>query len=263
LTWLSAGFAGAHNLDKLRFEAEVSFAAAPAWLPWDWRQVLAEERAWRAARSARWATPQWWPSWLRWPYFTAWPTVIEPAQLTALYRALRKAREDTKDEPGAADFYYGEMEMRRHAARGRTGGASRGRVERVILTAYWLASGYGLRAWRALTALAVVLVAFAGLMVLGGYQPETAGSAAGSAPTTTASTSPAAAPTAQASPATSVADQSLVGTLLYGARTIIGLNPTPAPALTRFGEVLLIAVRVLGPLLLGLALLALRGRVKR
>jgi hypothetical protein len=46
------------------------------------------------------------------------------------------------------------------------------------------------------------------------------------------------------------------------ARTIIRLNPTPAP-LTRFREVLLIGVRVLGPLLLGLALLALRGRVRR
>jgi hypothetical protein len=35
-----------------------------------------------------------------------------------LYRALRKAREDAKDEPGAANFYYGEMEMRRHARPG-------------------------------------------------------------------------------------------------------------------------------------------------
>jgi DNA invertase Pin-like site-specific DNA recombinase len=31
-----------------------------------------------------------------------------------IYRALRKAQEDKKNEPGAADFYYGEMEMRRH-----------------------------------------------------------------------------------------------------------------------------------------------------
>jgi hypothetical protein len=246
-------FAGAHNLDKLRFEGEIRFAAAPARLPWDWRQVLAEERVWRADRSDRWAAPDWWPAWLHLPYRTEWPEVVEPTQIAGLYRALRKAREDAKDEPGAADFYYGEMEMRRHARRGRTGEGSRGRVERGLLTAYWLASGYGLRAWRALTALAVVLIAFAGLLVLGGYQPETAGLAAGSAPTTTA----------PPSPSTSVADRSMVGALLYGARVIIGLNPTPAPVLTRFGEVLLITVRVLGPLLLGLALLALRGRVKR
>jgi hypothetical protein len=127
-------FAGAHSLDKLRFETEVSFAAAPTRLPWDRRQVLAEERTWRATRSDRWAAGDWWPAWLYKPYSTTWPTVVEPAQLAGLYRALRKAREDAKDEPGAADFYYGEMEMRRHARRGRTGEASRGQVEHAVLT---------------------------------------------------------------------------------------------------------------------------------
>ena len=138
-------------------------------------------------------------------------------------------------------------------------------------------SGYGLRAWRALAALALVLVAFAGLLVWEGYEdvagsgdaPPASTSAAqpGSSSTTATPASPstrtAPATTAPASPATSATDQSLVGALLYGARTIIGLNPTPAPVLTELGQVLLIAVRVLGPLLLGLALLALRGRVKR
>jgi uncharacterized protein YjbI with pentapeptide repeats len=289
-------FAGAHNLDKLHFEAEVSFTAAPAWLPWDWRQVLAEERAWRAAKHKRWAAPDWWPAWLHKPYRTEWPAVVELAQLAGLYRALRKAREDTKDEPGAADFYYGEMEMRRHARRGRDG-ASRGQVEHAVLTGYWLVSGYGLRAWRALAWLVVVLVAFAGLLVWEGYEDvasspgvrpgsttaarlvpssSTAGPARPStrpAPTTTAPTSKTTArpaptttaptSTAPASSAASVADRSLVGAWLYGMRTIIGLNPTPPPPLTRFGELLLIAVRVLGPLLLGLTLLAVRSRVKR
>jgi Luciferase-like monooxygenase len=37
-----------------------------------------------------------------------------PREIATIYRALRKGREDNKDEPGAADFYYGEMEMRRH-----------------------------------------------------------------------------------------------------------------------------------------------------
>jgi hypothetical protein len=36
-------------------------------------------------------------------------------EIANLYRALRKGREDSKDEPGAADLYYGEMEMRRKA----------------------------------------------------------------------------------------------------------------------------------------------------
>ncbi|MGW2620713.1 hypothetical protein [Streptomyces sp. NPDC001500] len=36
-----------------------------------------------------------------------------PTQLAPVYRALRKAFEGRKNEPGAADFSYGEMEMRR------------------------------------------------------------------------------------------------------------------------------------------------------
>lgn len=38
---------------------------------------------------------------------------MTPGRLAAPYRALRKAQEDSKNEPGAADFYYGEMELRR------------------------------------------------------------------------------------------------------------------------------------------------------
>jgi hypothetical protein len=83
------------------------------------------------------------------------------------YRALRKGREDRKDEPGAADFYYGEMEMRRqgpfrHEAKPAPGSrrATPG-GERLILWLYWLVSGYGLRASRALIALVVTVVVFA------------------------------------------------------------------------------------------------------
>jgi hypothetical protein len=44
-----------------------------------------------------------------------------------------KGREDAKDEPGAADFYYGECEMRRHDL-------DAPRAERLVLWAYWLLS---------------------------------------------------------------------------------------------------------------------------
>ena len=130
-------FVGAHNLDKLRLESDVSFAAAP--LPggsggrrWGGREVIAEERAWRVSRTARhglphqisalcrhWVAPRW-PGWLDDPQ----PGVLNSGQIAGLYRALRKGREDAKDEPGAADFYYGEMEMRRHV--GRTSGGPGG-----------------------------------------------------------------------------------------------------------------------------------------
>jgi predicted hotdog family 3-hydroxylacyl-ACP dehydratase len=58
----------------------------------------------------------------------AWLAVERPtpAQAAAAYRALRKSREDNKDEPGAAEFYYGEMEMRRHANARRSAGNAGG-----------------------------------------------------------------------------------------------------------------------------------------
>lgn len=77
-----------------------------------------------------------------------------PAALAALYRQLRKAFEDGKDEPGAADFYMGEMEMRRLDNR-----PGRPRAERGLLTAYWALSGYGLRASRALAWLGLAMTA--------------------------------------------------------------------------------------------------------
>ncbi|TXC99969.1 hypothetical protein FS847_01620 [Streptomyces sp. ISID311] len=74
------------------------------------RLVLEEERQWRAlpgrgatARRGRGAAPD------------NPDTVPGLATLTSVYRQLRKAREDALDQPGAADFYYGEMEMRRHS----------------------------------------------------------------------------------------------------------------------------------------------------
>ena len=56
--------------------------------------------------------------------------------------------------------------MRRHttgpASERETG--SRGRADRAILTLYWLASGYGLRAWRSFTALAALAIVITVLM---------------------------------------------------------------------------------------------------
>jgi uncharacterized protein YjbI with pentapeptide repeats len=236
-------FAGAHNLDKLRLESDVNFADSRSLLVWrggwTWggRQVIAEERTWRA-RPTRlghrlWEDPQW-PDWLD----EDQPGTLDPGQIAGLYRALRKGREDAKDEPGAADFYYGEMEMRRlarrlvHTAGGiRIGEASRGRVERWILTAYWLVSGYGLRAWRAVAWLAAVTALLAVAFHLAGF----------------------AVPPQPVSYWTS---------LLYAFRSTLSLTDNQV-TLTAWGQLLQAVLRLTGPVLLGLALLALRGRVKR
>ena len=160
--------------------------------------------------------------------------MLDPGQIAGPYRALRKGREDSKDEPGAADFYYGEMEMRRRArpgGNGQSGEAARGRVERAILTAYWLMSGYGLRAWRAVAWLAAVTALLAVAFHLVGF----------------------AVPPRPVSYWTS---------LLYAFRATLSLTGDQV-TLTAWGHLLQAVLRLTGPVLLGLALLALRGRVKR
>ncbi len=232
-------FEGAHNLDKLRLESSVSFAPAPSPLGpggqgWGGREVIAEERTWRANRShpRSWIGP-WWPGWLG-----KRPEALEPGQIAGLYRALRKGREDAKDEPGAADFYYGEMEMRRKARPlsasnpdSQPAVASRGQVERGILTAYWLVSGYGLRAWRAVACLTAVTAFLAIAFHAVGF----------------------AVPPRPVSYWTS---------WLYAFRATLSLTDDQV-TLTVWGQLLQGILRLTGPVLLGLALLALRGRVRR
>jgi len=235
-------FADAHNLDKLRLESGVKFAPTPIpfWglgrQTWHGRQVIAEECSWRANRSRthRWKSPPW-PHWLH----DQQPDALEASQIAGLYRALRKGREDIKDEPGAADFYYGEMEMRRRRDRpvsadnpdGQSSATNRGRVERGIVTAYWLVCGYGLRAWRALACLAAITALFAVAFHLVGFTK----------------------PPQPVSYWTS---------LLYAFRATLSLTDSNVQ-LTAWGQLLQGLLRLTGPVLLALALLALRGRVKR
>jgi len=288
-------FAGAHNLDRLGLESPGAFTLTPslkavasgwAWPPvWWWtrRQTIAEEHTWRAAhergiRKVGWhadkpwraSTNRWVPNptrpprdlgrlqrhlantaadWRR-PHRlrrrlvlgwrigatrVAWERARrrqavgmrqqQACEIANLYRRLRKAHEDAKDEPGAADFYYGEMEMRRHAA-------PRFSVERAVLTLYWLVAGYALRAWRAIAVLALVLMLAAWQLAYhhGFANPQA---------------------------------MTFWAALRYSTRTAVGLLPKDQPALTPWGDVVQITVRVAVPVLLGLAILSIRGRVKR
>ncbi|MGW8375479.1 hypothetical protein [Streptomyces sp. ODS28] len=101
-------FAGTIHLDQLRLYGRCTFPGTPTGLRrrgplplrWTSRQTLAEEQYWRASREG----PE--SGWLADPEGRP---AVRPEALAPVYRDLRKGFEDAKNEPGAADFYYGEM----------------------------------------------------------------------------------------------------------------------------------------------------------
>lgn len=256
-------FAGAHNLDKMRLEADVSFAVAPSILGGairKERQVIAEERDWRASRTNRSAwQPAPWPSWLG-----ERPRELDAGQIADRYRALRKGREDAKNEPGASDFYYGEMEMRRHAFSFLV-------AERSIIWLYWLMSGYGLRALRSLAALvvfgAIITTALTGWGLAAGAPASTASQqVAGTVSTVPRKPDRINATISGVSPQLPPANERLTGERVLTALEVtfesFVFRTTDQP-LTTAGTWTTIAARILGPVLLALTLLAVRNRVKR
>ncbi|MEV7196941.1 pentapeptide repeat-containing protein, partial [Streptomyces sp. NPDC093510] len=102
-------FTGTVHLDQLRLEGACLFNTVPRSVHWRrcWhparftrRRTLVEEHHWRARQPA--AAPGWQAA-------PSGAAHVGPLQLAPVYRALRKAFEDAKHEPGAADSYYGEM----------------------------------------------------------------------------------------------------------------------------------------------------------
>ncbi|MEV5358386.1 pentapeptide repeat-containing protein [Streptomyces sp. NPDC052693] len=245
-------FTGTVHLDQLRLEGDCTFNTAPPGVHWrHWppvrfteRRVLAEEHHWRASQPG--AVQGW----------VLGTGRAGPLQLAPAYRALRKAFEDGKHEPGAADFYYGEMEMRRHAD-------DIPRSERGLLTAYWALSGYGLRASRALAWLgAAMLLTIVLLMAVGLAKDTPKQTATGTVP-------------AGGGKVTFEIDkddpQNPTGNRFTGKRFEKALNVTlnsvvfrsSGQDLTTAGTYIEMTSRLTEPVLLGLAVLAIRNRVKR
>ncbi|MFI7086541.1 hypothetical protein ACIBUR_23460 [Streptomyces anulatus] len=248
-------FTGTVHLDQLRLEGACTFDTAPSSVHWRrWppvrfteRRVLAEAHHWRVSQPGA---------------VQGWNVAVlgagraGPLQLAPVYRALRKAFEDGKHEPGAADFYYGEMEMRRHAD-------DIPRGERGLLTAYWALSGYGLRASRALAWLgAGMLLTIVLLMAFGLAQDTPKQTATGTVP-------------AGGGKVTFEIDkdapQNPTGDRFTGERFEKALNVTlnsvvfrsSGQDLTTAGTYIEMTSRLTEPVLLGLAVLAVRNRVKR
>jgi hypothetical protein len=268
-------FAGTHNLDRLRIEGVEYLANSPSgWkfgrvggqgLPiWRWtrRQVLAEEHEWRWLRPFP-SSPagrihpkrqDWYPDECKASTWFGPQGKLEPEEITSLYRALRKGREDNKDEPGAADFYYGEMEMRRKAR-------STPWPERIILFLYWLLAGYGLRAARAFLALSLALIVATALIATIGIPPPRAATLSGSI----TGTPPSQRVTLESGTSNRAAETSSASRLRRAFRVSIeaALFRSPDQQLTALGRDIQTMLRLIGPILLALAILSIRGRVKR
>ncbi|MEV6314863.1 pentapeptide repeat-containing protein [Streptomyces sp. NPDC051776] len=261
-------FAGTVNLDQLRIEGRTTFAHPPAgWhrrgpmaLRWSRRRTLAEEHYWRAATADR-PTPGQRPSSQEWRPGPQHPTCTPgPETIAATYRQLRKAFEDSKNEPGAADFYYGECEMRRHDHTDTTW------TERTLLTVYWAISGYGLRASRALAWLAAAMTATVATMMLWGIpvdapKPTTTGPQVHVGETLNLVTE---APD-PVNPTGPLMQRATTERFEKALRVVINsvIFRSSGQDLTTAGTYTEMASRLGEPVLLGLAVLAVRSRVKR
>ncbi|MFI6552064.1 pentapeptide repeat-containing protein [Streptomyces griseus] len=252
-------FQGAIHLDQLRIEGQHSFGYPPRkrrWVrgfPFKWaqRQVIFEEMYWRGQPERASSLRSGWPS-----YRERISRRPDLSNLVVIYRQLRKAREDAKDEPGAADFYYGEMEMRRH-------GRKWGEAERWLLQAYWLLSGYGLRASRALGWLALAMMTTVLLMMgFGLPQDSPKQEATGTVPPGGGKVT---FEIDKENPQNPTSDR-FTSTRFEKALNVT-LNSTvfrsSGQDLTTAGGYIEMASRFSEPVLLGLAVLAIRGRVKR
>jgi uncharacterized protein YjbI with pentapeptide repeats len=252
-------FSGSFHLDQIQIERG-DFAASPKGfrrkglriIKWTKRRTLIEEHHWRAS-----VNPGIGVTANGWQRAAEGSEIASPATLAVLYRQLRKALEDGKNEPDAADFYYGEMEMRRRDSTRPLG-------ERFLLAFYWMISGYGLRAGRAVawlfTAATVTLLA----LTLWGIPKD--------------------------SPESAIAGEIANGRIILKTKKDEPINPKgPLPKridgvrlekslsvtlnsvvfrssghdLTTTGSYIEMASRLVEPVFLGFAVLAIRGRVKR
>ncbi|WP_192713649.1 pentapeptide repeat-containing protein [Rhodococcus sp. OAS809] len=290
-------FLDAHGIDTLRIDSSCNMRSSKE-LPKRWplpnsrRKIIVEELNFRNPNHHTQATPT--------PDIAALAdtrTLQDDAPAAALdiatiYRDLRRGLETSKNEPGAADFYYGEMEMRRRST-------DTPWAERFLLWLYWAVSGYGLRALRAFGMVALVIVGTGVVFSTVGIAPPTETAAIARSvdvpaemivdpppevPTVTDKSTPptedAAAPPTTTVPSASVVhstglindpstephEPSNIGDgFELAVRNSVALlrNPGDRVGLTPVGTVTDIALRLLTPVLLGLGLLALRGRTKR
>ncbi|WP_405693931.1 pentapeptide repeat-containing protein [Streptomyces sp. NBC_01185] len=250
-------FTGVFHLDQISLGGENDFDSAPSGVHWKGflprryspRRVIAEEHYWRSDRAAAQGARSPWKS---------NPTDVlvvnyGPRHVGANYRQLRKAMEESKNEPDAADFYYGEMEMRRCDP-------GRSKAEKFLIALYWAVSGYGLRATRALVALVLTMVVTVALLMLFGIpmkDPLQEVRSKGVARMVI--------DTPDADLNNAIRDRLSVERSEKALKVTLDsvVFRSGGQNLTKLGNYVEMISRVLGPLLLALYLLALRSRIKR
>lgn len=265
-------FLGATNADKMSIQGDSTFQEAPSLFGIRGRRIIVEEAFFRLSQvhrseiserdgmrirfSTRGVQSQpWWkrmlPTWESLPdaedliAAAAQEPALRAADLTAVYRALRKGREDARDIPVAGDFYYGEMAMRREAvAEDRRGhrqtlvgrdpaedhnGSHAAFTERALLDAYWLTCGYLLRPLRAVCCFGVLVVVGSVLLGLVGFRGH----------------------------------ESIATAFAVGFGSAANLQIAGAQAQSATGHAITIALHVIGSALLLLALASVRGWLRR
>lgn len=223
----------ADELSGLRLDSTVLFNSPPAFLKLNpCRRCLFDEVAWRS-QSGRRGASRWLPvdySLQMNPHQPPQSQKVVPelpiGNAAHAYRSIRRALEDAAEGANASDFYFGEMEMRRHDP-----GVAWS--DRALLSVYWLVSGYGLRASRALLSLLVVLVLGGVLMAAYGFSDDSA-----------------------------FGFDSTVDGIIYALQTSVP-SSGPEQGLTNTGRLLDVAISILGPLFFALAGFAVRERVRR
>ncbi len=238
-------FYDAHDLAAITLETQTVLPRTPptrllSWPPWaQWRtprQCVADEFVWRFQAGGRhgrgWQLPQ--DAEEQEPLRP--PPQLDPGQVAVVYRSIRRSFEERSNEPGAADYYYGEMEMRRHDM-------TRPFAERLVVWLYWFTSGYGLRALRAVACLIVALLIGAVLVDSFGIEPDIG-----------------LGESLQFSVRAALPGLDAQGHVDLGTRDS---GQTATARVTDAGDAIDIALTIIGPVLFALALLAIRGRVRR
>jgi uncharacterized protein YjbI with pentapeptide repeats len=235
-------FEGAEGIDAMRIESGNAFEHAPRGARAH-REVIAEEHAMHAPGGGGW-----YPASVKAPGPVA-PPAVGTVELARIYRGLRKAREDSRDAPGAADFYYGEMEMRRLESRARLR-EWQGPVSYtlhagtyLLLELYRICGGYGVRPSRPLMLFAALALFAAALVDCGDLIHHLEVVKKGEAPVLT--------------------QAGFEQCLVFVLRSALLLPTSEGVTAATGADWIQIAARILGPLLLGLFAFGMRARVHR